>query len=97
MLTLPFNIASYAILNILLAKAANLDPGELIFCGGDTHIYLNHIDQAKEQLKRKPYAFPKLKINKDISSIKDIENLTFEDFNITNYISHSSIKASIAI
>jgi thymidylate synthase len=96
-LGLPFNIASYAILNMLFAKATNLEPGDLIFCGGDTHCYLNHINQVKEQITREPYNFPKLSINKNISSIEDMENLSFEDFKLLDYTSHSSIKAQMAI
>jgi thymidylate synthase len=96
-LGLPFNIASYAILNILFAKAANLEPGDLIFCGGDTHCYLNHINQVKEQLTREPYNFSKISIDKNISSIEDMENLSFEDFKIIDYISHPAIKAEMAV
>lgn len=96
-LGLPFNIASYAILNILFAKAAKLEPGELIFAGGDTHIYKNHIDQAREQLQRVPYDFPKLKINANIASIQDIEQLSFDNFKVIDYNHHPSIKALMAV
>ena len=96
-LGLPFNIASYAILNILFAKAAKLEPGELIFAGGDTHIYKNHIDQAREQLQRAPYDFPKLKINANIASIQDIEQLSFDNFEVIDYNHHPSIKALMAV
>ena len=93
----PYNIASYAILTMLMAKASNLQPGELIFVGGDTHLYLNHIEQAKEQISREPYPFPQLIIKKDIRSIEDIENLCFEDFELKNYQCHPAIKAEMAI
>lgn len=93
----PFNIASYAILTHLMAKATGLKAKELIFMGGDTHIYLNHVDQVKEQLSREAYSFPKLNIKKDINSVKDMENLSLEDFQITGYKSHPSIKAEMAI
>ena len=96
-LGLPFNIASYAILNILFAKAAQLEPGELIFSGGDTHIYKNHVSQSLEQAKRAPYQFPKLDINLPINSIEDMEKLSFDNFIIKDYQCHSSIKAEMAI
>lgn len=97
MLGLPFNILSYGILTHILAKATGLVPGELIFVGGDTHIYLNHVDQVKEQLYREPYEFPTLNINKNISSVEDMENLSFEDFEFLNYRHHPAIKASMAV
>ena len=96
-LGLPFNICSYAILNMLFAKAANLEPGDLVFSGGDTHCYLNHISQIKEQITREPYNFPKIIINKSISSIEDMEDLSFEDFKLHNYQCHPSIKAEMAV
>jgi thymidylate synthase len=96
-LGLPFNILSYAILTKIMAKAAGLKPKELIFVGGDTHIYSNHIDQVKLQISRTPFDFPTMKIEKNISSIEDIENLKFEDFIIENYNCYPSIKADMAI
>ena len=93
----PYNIASYAILTMLMAKAANLQLGELIFTGGDTHLYLNHIEQAKKQISRDPYPFPQLLIKKDISTVKDMEELCFEDFELQNYQSHPAIKADMAV
>lgn len=96
-LGLPFNIASYSILTILMAKAAGLEAGELIFVGGDTHIYLSHFEQVKEQISRDPFPFPTMKINKEINSIEDMENLSFEDFEINNYQHHPAIKADMAI
>ena len=91
-LGIPFNIASYAILTHLFAKAANLKPGELIFSGGDCHIYMNHIEQIKEQLVREPYPFPKLFIDKPIFTIEDMENLSFENFRVESYKHHPVIK-----
>lgn len=96
-LGLPFNIVSYAALTHMMAKAAGLKAKELIFSGGDTHIYNNHIEQVKEQLSRRPYDFPKLNIKKEILLIADMEKMSFEDFEIVGYKSHPSIKAEMAI
>ncbi len=93
----PFNISSYALLTCLIAKITNLKPGTLTYFAGDTHLYLNHLEQAKEQLSRKPFPFPELNIKKDIKSLKDIEALTFEDIELIGYVSHSAIKAEMAI
>jgi thymidylate synthase len=93
----PFNIMSYALLTHIMAKATGLAAKELIYVAGDAHLYNNHFEQVKEQLSRKPYSFPTIQINKNISSIKDIENLLYEDFKIEGYRSHSSIKAEMAI
>lgn len=96
-LGLPFNILSYAILTKLFAAAANLEPGELVFVGGDTHIYKNHVKQVLEQIVREPYPFPTMKIKKKIQTVEDMENLSFEDFVFENYQSHPLIKAPMAI
>lgn len=96
-LGLPFNILSYAILTKIIAKTVGLDTGELIFVGGDTHIYKNHIDQVKEQISRQPFPFPRMKINKELHGIKDIEALEFKDFEFIDYKSHPAIKAAMAI
>ena len=93
----PFNILSYAILTILMAKASNLNPGELIWVGGDCHIYKTHIKAATEQVIREPFPFPKLFIDKEISSIEDMENLEFNDFRIEGYECHAAIKADMAV
>lgn len=92
-----FNIMSYSILTHLMAKASGLKAGELIFVGGDTHLYKSHLEQAKEQISREPYEFPTIKIEKDISSIEDMEKLSLEDFVIEGYQSHPAIKAEMAI
>lgn len=96
-LGLNFNISSYALLTCLLAKITGLKPGTITFAGGDTHLYLNHVDQVKEQLSRTPYPFPTLNIKKNIKSIKDIENLSFEDIELVDYKSHPAIKAPMAV
>lgn len=93
----PFNILSYGILTHLMAKLTNLKPGELIFSGGDVHIYSNHVEQVKTQISREPFEFPTMTINKKIETIKDIELLELSDFNFDNYQSHSSIKAEMAV
>jgi thymidylate synthase len=97
LLGLPFNISSYALLTVLLAKITNLQPGTLTFSGGDTHIYLNHIDQCNEQISREPFPFPQLNIKKDIKTLEDIEALALEDLELVGYQSHAAIKAPMAI
>lgn len=96
-LGLPFNILSYATLTRIVAATVGMETKELIFVGGDTHIYKNHIESVKEQLCREPFAFPIMKINKELSSVKDIEALEFKDFEFIGYESHKSIKAEMAI
>ena len=93
-LGVPFNIASYAMLLSMVAQVTGLKPGEFVHTLGDAHIYLNHIEQVKEQLSRTPYSLPQLEINKDVKSIFDFK---FEDFKIVNYNSHPHIKGEIAI
>lgn len=92
-----FNLLSYAILLRLIAQTTNLLPGELIFSGGDVHLYTNHIRQAVEQMVRTPLPFPKVNVKKSVSSITDIENLEFKDFEFFNYQHHPAIKAEMAI
>lgn len=96
-LGLPFNIMSYGVLTHIIAKTVGLKAKELIFVGGDTHIYNNHIVQVHEQISREPYPFPTIEINKELHSVEDIEKLQYEDFVIKNYQSHPAIKAEMAV
>jgi thymidylate synthase len=93
-LGVPFNIASYALLLMMIAKVTKLNLGEFIHTFGDAHHYLNHLDQVDEQLKRKPYALPQMKLNTDID---DIFKFRYEHFELNNYQAHSKISAPIAI
>lgn len=92
-LGLPFNIASTSLLTYIMAKVTNLEPGEVIISLGDTHLYEDHIEAALKQLDRPPMEFPKLKINKELRTIEDIENLEYSDFELIDYQSHPGIKA----
>lgn len=93
-LGVPFNIASYALLTMMVAQVCNLELGEFIHTFGDVHIYNNHINQVKLQLSRKPRHFPKMKIN---PNVKDIFKFEFEDFKLLDYDPDPSIKAPIAV
>lgn len=93
----PFNLLSYGVLTHIIAQTVGMEAKELIFMGGDTHIYKSHIAQTKEQISREPYPFPTITIHKSLSTIKDIEDLQFTDFEFTGYQSHPSIKAEMAI
>lgn len=92
-----WNVAYYALMSFILAKVSNMELGELIMTTGDTHLYSNLENVAMEQIIREPFPFPKLKINKDIFSVKDIENLSFNDFELLDYKSHLPIKGKMAI
>jgi thymidylate synthase len=93
-LGVPFNIASYALMTLMVAQATSLKPGEFIHSLGDAHIYLNHIDQVKLQLTRAPYKMPKMTINPDVT---DITKFRFEDFTLSDYLSHPNIKGDISV
>lgn len=93
-LGLPFNIASYALLTMMVAQQCNLQLGDFVWTGGDTHLYLNHIEQARLQLTRQPYPLPRLEIKRRAESLYDYR---LEDFEIQNYQSHPGIRAPIAV
>ncbi len=93
-LGVPFNIASYALLNLMVAQACGLKPGELVHTFGDTHLYLNHLDQAREQLSRSPRRLPAMKLN---PAVKDLFQFKYEDFTLENYDPHPAIKAPVAV
>jgi len=93
-LGVPFNIASYALLTLMIAQACDLEPGEFIHTLGDAHLYSNHLEQADEQLSRAPYALPTIALN---PGVKDLFAFRYEDFTLSNYECHPHIKAPIAI
>jgi thymidylate synthase len=93
-LGVPFNIASYALLTLMIAQVCGLEPGEFVHTFGDVHLYSNHVEQAKLQLTRKPYPLPVMRLN---SSVKNIVDFQFEDFTLESYQSHPAIKAAVAI
>jgi len=93
-LGVPFNIASYALLTMMIAQVLDLEPGDFIISLGDVHIYLNHLEQVKTQLTREPFALPVMKINPEK---KDLFGFVFEDFDLQNYQCHAGIKAPIAV
>ncbi len=93
-LGVPFNIASYALLTMMVAQVTGYEAGEFVHTFGDAHLYLNHLDQARLQLSREPYPLPQMKLNPDV---QDILGFRYEDFELVNYVSHPHIKAPIAV
>ena len=93
-LGVPFNIASYALLTMMIAQVTNLELGEFIHTFGDAHIYDNHLEQVKLQLTREPLTLPTMKLNPEVKNIFDFK---YEDFTLENYLSHPSIKAPVAV
>ena len=93
-LGVPFNIASYALLTMMIAQVCDLAPGEFVHTLGDAHLYANHFDQAREQLSRTPRTLPTMKLNPEV---KDLFAFTYDDFTLENYDPHPTIKAPIAV
>jgi len=93
-LGVPFNIASYALLTMMVAQACDLEAGDFIHTLGDAHLYSNHMEQVELQLSREPFSLPKMKLNKDV---KDLFKFTFDDFELSDYEFHSHIKAPVAV
>ena len=93
-LGVPFNIASYALLTMMIAQVCDMEPGEFVHSFGDVHLYNNHFEQANLQLTRTPFPLPQMKIN---PAVKDIFDFKFEDFELLNYESHPGIKAPVAV
>jgi thymidylate synthase len=93
-LGVPFNIASYALLTLMIAQACDLKPGDFVWTGGDCHLYLNHLDQARQQLAREPKPLPTMRLNPEVG---DVFAFRFEDFILEGYDPHPHIKAPVAV
>ncbi len=93
-LGVPFNIASYALLTLMVAQVCGLEPGDFVHTFGDLHLYNNHLEQAKLQLSREPMALPKMRLN---PAVREIEDFVYEDFTLENYAPHPAIRASVAV
>lgn len=93
-LGVPFNIASYALLTMMMAQVTGLKPGDFVHTLGDAHIYNNHLEQVKLQLTREPYPLPQMKINPEVNSISDFK---YEDFELVNYHAHPHIKGKVSV
>ena len=93
-LGVPFNIASYALLTMMIAQVSNLQAGDFVHTLGDAHLYLNHLEQTREQLSRTPYPLPTMKLNPDIKALFDF---SFDDFALCDYQCHPHIKAPVAV
>ena len=93
-LGVPFNIASYALLTLMVAQVCKLEPGDFVHTFGDAHLYLNHLEQVNTQLAREPFPMPQMQLNPAVDNIFDF---TFDDFTLLNYQSHPHIKAPVAI
>ena len=91
---MPFNIASYALLTLMMAQVTGLKPGEFVHTFGDAHLYLNHLEQAREQLKREPRKLPTMRLNPEVHRIFDF---VYGDFELLGYDPHPHIKAAVAV
>ena len=93
-LGVPFNISSYALLTLMIAQVLDLEPGDFVHTSGDVHLYMNHIEQAEEQLTRQPRSLPKMEIN---GQVKDLFSFKYDDFTLSDYDPHPHIKAVVAV
>ena len=93
-LGVPFNVASYALLTMMMAQATNLQPGDFVHTLGDAHLYVNHLEQARMQLQRQPRRLPTMQLNPDV---RDLFAFKFADFELLNYDPHPHIKAPVAV